>query len=274
MVRWSRAYRPQLHQRGDTTHPRWQGDVMVMSSAAGFPLHVPSSNEDIRRSGVVNVSGETMVTLMLRSQHGDQEDQGEYWGRMDMWNDLLYQMAIRWCSHGGPVQSPSPVHMEAQCRAHLQFTWRPSASPISSSHGVQCRAHLQFTWRSSAGPISSSHRGPVQGPPPQSGTRHATQLGCCQPGLHHQGTRLKDKACCQVGRPPCSLFRAIRLPPAKNCDTDTGTYPAARMMIICLREEQMEVGSGMLATLSRCCTQKLEGPVQCLLRRNAEQQEC
>ena len=107
-------------------------------------------------------------------------------------------------SHGGPVQSPSPVHMEAQCRAHLQFTWRPSASPISSSHGVQCRAHLQFTWRSSAGPISSSHRGPVQGPPPQSGTRHATQLGCCQPGLHHQGTRLKDKVstlviCIQAG---------------------------------------------------------------------------
>ena len=30
-------------------------------------------------------------------------------------------------SHGGPVQGPSPVHMEVQCRAHLQF---------------QCRAHL------------------------------------------------------------------------------------------------------------------------------------
>ena len=62
--------------------------------------------------------------------------------------------------------------------------------------------------------------------------------------------------------------------PAKNRDTDAGTFPATRMLIICLREEQMEVGSGMLATLSRCCTQKLEGPVQCLLGRNAEQQEC
>ena len=70
-------------------------------------------------------------------------------------------------SHGGP---PSPVHMEVQCRVHLQFTWRSSAGSISSSHGgpvqgpspvhmaVQCRVHLHhllFTWRSSAGSISS-----------------------------------------------------------------------------------------------------------------------
>ncbi|KAL5484348.1 hypothetical protein EMCRGX_G020823 [Ephydatia muelleri] len=65
-------------------------------------------------------------------------------------------------SHGGPVQGPSPVHMEAQCRAHLQFTWRPSAGPISSAHGGP--VHLQFTWRPSAGFISSSHG--VQGPSP------------------------------------------------------------------------------------------------------------
>ena len=84
-------------------------------------------------------------------------------------------------SHGGPVQGPSPVHMEVQCRAHLQFTWRSSAGPISSSHEgpvqgpspvhmeVQCRVHLhhlQFTWRSSAGSISSSYGGPEQGPSP------------------------------------------------------------------------------------------------------------
>ena len=55
------------------------------------------------------------------------------------------------------MQGPSPFHMEVQCRAHLQFTWRSSAGPISSSHGgpvqgrspvymeVQCRAYLQFT---------------------------------------------------------------------------------------------------------------------------------
>ena len=114
--------------------------------------------------------------------------------------------------------------MEVQCRAHLQFTWRSSAGPISSSHGgpvqcpspvhmeVQCRVHLQFTWRSSAGPISSSHGGPVQGPSPPSPVQMEVQcrvhllnqvqhkLGCCQPGLHHQGTRLEGR-----GGPPCEL---------------------------------------------------------------------
>ena len=76
------------------------------------------------------------------------------------------------------MQGPSPIHMEVQCRVHLQFTWRSSAGSISSSHGgpvqgpspvhmgVQCSVHLQFTWRSSAGSISSSHGGPVQGPSP------------------------------------------------------------------------------------------------------------
>ncbi|KAL5484353.1 hypothetical protein EMCRGX_G020829 [Ephydatia muelleri] len=85
-------------------------------------------------------------------------------------------------SHGGPVQGPSPVHME-----------------------VQCRVHLQFTWRSSAGPISSSHGGPVQGPSPPSPVHMEVQcrvhllnqvqhkLGCCQQGLHHQGTRLEGR---------------------------------------------------------------------------------
>ena len=94
------------------------------------------------------------------------------------------------------MQGPSPVHMEVQCRAHLQCTWRSSPSPvhlvqgsspvhmeaqckaISSSHEgpvqgpspvnmeVQCRAHLQFTWRPNAGSISSSYGGPMQGPSP------------------------------------------------------------------------------------------------------------
>ena len=77
--------------------------------------------------------------------------------------------------------------------AHLQFTWRPSAGPISSSHGgpvqgpspvrmeVQCRAHLQFTWRSSAGPISSIRC-----------KAHST-AGGCQPELYHRGTRLEGR---------------------------------------------------------------------------------
>ena len=89
-------------------------------------------------------------------------------------------------SHGGP---PSPVHMEVQCRVHLQFTWRSSAGSISSSHGVQCRAHLQFTWRSSAGSIStisSSHGGPVQGPSPQSGTAQTGLLPARAPSSRYQ----------------------------------------------------------------------------------------
>ena len=67
--------------------------------------------------------------------------------------------------------------MEAQCRA------------ISCSHGGPVQGPSLFTWRPSAGSISSSHESPVQGPSPQSGARHAAQLGGCQPGLHPQGIR-------------------------------------------------------------------------------------
>ena len=58
-----------------------------------------------------------------------------------------------------------------------------------------------------------------------------------------------------MGSPPC-FFQSNQKPPAKNFDTDVGTFPAARVLITCLREEQIGVGSGMLATSSRCCTRR------------------
>ena len=36
------------------------------------------------------------------------------------------------------------------------------------------------------------------------------------------------------------LFRTIRFVPVKNRDTEVGTFPATKILIICLREEQME----------------------------------
>ena len=79
------------------------------------------------------------------------------------------------------MQGPSPVHME-----------------------VQCRAHLQFAWRSSAGPISSSHGGPVQGPSPQSGARHTVQLVVASQSSIIEVPGLKDEVstllvCIQAG---------------------------------------------------------------------------
>ena len=62
------------------------------------------------------------------------------------------------------------------------------------------------------------------------------------------------------GQPSLILIKAFKQPPAKNLDTDVGTFPAARILTSCLREEKMDVGSGTLATSSRCWTQRPEGP--------------
>ena len=62
------------------------------------------------------------------------------------------------------------------------------------------------------------------------------------------------------GQSSLFLFKAIKQPPAKNLDTDVGTFPAGRILTNCLREEQMDVGSGTLATSSRCWTRRPEGP--------------
>ena len=56
------------------------------------------------------------------------------------------------------------------------------------------------------------------------------------------------------------VFRAIEQPSAKNLDTEVGPFPAAKVLTTCLRKEPMDVGSGMLATSSRCCTQRPEEP--------------
>ena len=61
-------------------------------------------------------------------------------------------------------------------------------------------------------------------------------------------------------QPSLFLFRAIRLPPAKNRDTELGAFPAASILMTDLRDEHMGVGRGMLATSSRCWTRKPEGP--------------
>ena len=61
------------------------------------------------------------------------------------------------------------------------------------------------------------------------------------------------------------LFRAIRLLPAKNRDTELGAFPAASILMTDLRDEHMGVGRGMLATSSRCWTRKPEGPAAVLL---------
>ena len=61
--------------------------------------------------------------------------------------------------------------------------------------------------------------------------------------------------------PSSFLFSAIRLPPAKDRDTEVGALPAARVLMTNLREVHMGVGRGMLATSSRC---SLREQLQCL----------
>ena len=60
--------------------------------------------------------------------------------------------------------------------------------------------------------------------------------------------------------PSFSLFKAIRLPPAKYLETKRGTLPDARRLTMSLREEHMDVSSGILAASSRCWTRRPEGP--------------
>ena len=48
-----------------------------------------------------------------------------------------------------------------------------------------------------------------------------------------------------------NFLSAIKFAPAKNLDTKVGALPAARMIAIFLRKEQMEVRRGILATSSR-----------------------
>eukprot|EP00731_Ephydatia_muelleri_P024489 Em0016g760a len=67
--------------------------------------------------------------------------------------------------------------MEVQCRVHFQFTWRPSAGPISSSHGGPVQGPSPVHMEVQLGPITSSHGGPVQGPSPQSGAGAAASQG-------------------------------------------------------------------------------------------------
>ena len=60
--------------------------------------------------------------------------------------------------------------------------------------------------------------------------------------------------------PSFSLFKAVRLPPARYLETRGGAYPDARRVTMSLRKEHMEVGRGMFATSRRCWTRRPEGP--------------
>ena len=62
------------------------------------------------------------------------------------------------------------------------------------------------------------------------------------------------------GQPSLILLRGIRLAPAKKHDTEVGVFPAKRMLITCLREEEMGVGRGVLTASRRWCTLSPEGP--------------
>lgn len=75
------------------------------------------------------------------------------------------------------------------------------------------------------------------------------------------------------GHPCLNLLGAIRFAP-KNLDTEVGALPAARMFTMFLREEQMEVGRGILATSSRCCTHRPEEPAAVPLGKDLEWKEC
>ena len=45
--------------------------------------------------------------------------------------------------------------------------------------------------------------------------------------------------------PSFSLFKAVRLPPARYLETKRGTLPDARRLTMSLKEEHMDVGSGI-----------------------------
>jgi hypothetical protein len=56
------------------------------------------------------------------------------------------------------------------------------------------------------------------------------------------------------------LFRAVKLPPARNVETEVGALPDDRRLTKSLREEHMEVGKGMLAASRRCWILRPDGP--------------
>ena len=60
--------------------------------------------------------------------------------------------------------------------------------------------------------------------------------------------------------PSFSLFKAVRLPPARYLETRGGALPDARRVTMSLRKEHMEVGRGMFAASRRCWTRRPEGP--------------
>ena len=48
------------------------------------------------------------------------------------------------------------------------------------------------------------------------------------------------------------LYSAVNAPPARNLAMSLGTLPEARRLIMLLREEQIEIVSGMEAVSRRC----------------------
>ena len=72
------------------------------------------------------------------------------------------------------------------------------------------------------------------------------------------------------GQPSLILLRGIRLAPAKKHDTEVGVFPAKRMLITCLREEEMGVGGGVLTTSRRWCTLSPEGPATVSLEKEMQ----
>eukprot|EP00731_Ephydatia_muelleri_P005936 Em0003g184a len=61
-------------------------------------------------------------------------------------------------------------------------------------------------------------------------------------------------------QPGLNLFKAVKEPPAKHFDTWIGTLPDANRFTTLRREEQIGVGSGILAASMRCWTRIPEGP--------------
>ena len=61
-------------------------------------------------------------------------------------------------------------------------------------------------------------------------------------------------------QPGLNFFKAVKERPAKNFDTWIGTLPDANRFTTLRREEQIGVGSGILAASMRCRTHLSEGP--------------